>query len=179
MAEKNRLSDMARGATEVNLRFTASLLNLSRDYLRTMRDTLMEKAAPEDADDGSEPQPVGDVPMLIAGRRGETGNAAFTVSNASKRDGAVTLECRGEFGGAKVETDPQKLEMKSGEVATVRVLAGFDASLPLGEDVAGSVVIPELDRTVARFVLRRLPDRPASRKKRGTKKKVSRRKKAG
>ncbi|HZD52536.1 MAG TPA: hypothetical protein VE175_05775 [Woeseiaceae bacterium] len=162
MTRRTRLTDMARGATEVNLRYTASLLNLSRDYLRALGDTLMNP----DAEEGSAAAKHesargrrGTVALIIAGRRGEIGNAAFSISNVSGKEGSVSVVCRGEFGKASVWPDPERLVLGNGDEAILRVLAKFDDSIPVDEDLRGNVYLPELDKEVAEFVVRRLPDK--------------------
>lgn len=172
MANKSKLSDMARGATEVNLRYTATLLTLSKDYLRALSDSLMTNLNDEEPDIAGQRTTRNrpkSAPLIVAGRKGEVGNAAFSISNTSGRDGSVTVSCRGDFGGAKVWTDPQKLSLKNGDQATLRILAEFDNSIPVGEDQPGNVYLPELNMQVAEFVIRRLPD-PAKTKTRQTKK---------
>lgn len=167
MANNNRLSDMARGATEVNLRFTASLLNLSKDYLKAISEAVTKEFTNADSDtDATGDAGQRTVPLVIAGRRGDLANAAFSVSNSSKTDGAVAVVIQGEFGKTQVTVEPDELVLKSGESTTVRILAKIDESLSIDEDKHGSIVLPELDLQVVEFVVRRLPELPVKKKKR-------------
>jgi hypothetical protein len=182
--KNSRLSDIIKGATEVNMRYSATLLNLSKDYLKAFSEALSEDRQTVDKPEG-EPQPPQEQPksapekeataarslLLLAGRKGEKANAAFAVNNTSQMSGSVNLEVVGDFPGCKVVTDPEVLSLKNGEGCIIRILADIGARTPVDTDHPGSVVIPELGITIADFVIRRLPDLVA-------KKKTVRRKKA-
>lgn len=175
MADNIKLSDIARNVTEVNLRYSASVLNLAKDYLQVMKDAVM--VVPDEDEAGANiKRPAASAPLLVAGRKGEIANAALSVNNKAGRDGKVMVTCRGDFGRAKVWADPETLEIKNGTQATVRVMAKIDTSLPVDEDVPGDLFIPELNKKIADFVVRRLPDAPAPRKT-AAKKKTTRKKK--
>ncbi|RDH84490.1 MAG: hypothetical protein DIZ80_03150 [endosymbiont of Galathealinum brachiosum] len=175
--DKNRLSDLIRGATKVNLNYSASLLNLSKDYIKEMSDTITNESFYNESrngskDDSEKPDQTTTperVPLIVAGRKGEMANAAFAVNNTSGMGGTVTLQVKGEFSGAKVVSDPETLSLDVGESAIVRVLVKIDNNLKENTDYPGVVVIPELGLKVTEFVVRRLPE---LKKDKGSNKKV-------
>lgn len=154
MAERT-LSGAIRNASAVNLKYSADLLNLGRDYVRAFTAALSEEAAQPDAG-GAAPRP----PLLLAGRAGETANAAFAIGNNGKLKGTLTLSVLGDFGDSKVSVEPERLAFDEaggeGEI-TVRILAKIGRKTEAGADATGSVVIPELDHKVTDFVVRKLP----------------------
>lgn len=173
-----RLGDIIKSATEVNLRYSASALNLSKDYLKAFARAVTNEDTPEQPDNkepeaGPEPGPEPGPgtksesrrpPLIVAGRRGDVANAAFAVNNTSQMSGTVTLQAVGDFADTKVSVDPETLTLKNGEGAIIRVLASIGNKTPVDVDHPGMVVIPELGLQVAEFVVRRLADPPAKKK---------------
>jgi hypothetical protein len=170
-----RLGDIIKSATEVNLRYSASALNLSKDYLKAFARAVTNESPPEGPDDQEEaaagpepgPRPSSETrraPLIVAGRTGDTANAAFAVNNTSQMSGTVTLQAVGDFAGTKVTVDPETLTLKNGEGAIIRILAAIGKQTPVDVDHPGIVVIPELGLQIAEFMVRRLPDPPAKKK---------------
>jgi hypothetical protein len=169
-----RLGDIIKSATEVNLRYSASALNLSKDYLKAFARAVTNEDTPEQPEDREPeagPEPGSGTksesrrpPLIVAGRRGDVANAAFAVNNTSQMSGTVTLQAVGDFADTKVSVDPETLTLKNGEGAIIRVLASIGNKTPVDVDHPGMVVIPELGLQVAEFVVRRLADPPAKKK---------------
>lgn len=161
---ENRLSDIIKNATAVNLRYSADLLNLSKDYFKAFTEALIQKdddKVATDAPQDSKPEPKR-IPLVVAGAKGETAHAAFAVTNTSNMEGTVTMKVRGEFAGAKVRVEPERLSLKNGEGAIIRILATIGDQVPVNEKHPGVVVVPELGMQVAEFVVCRLPDPPSN-----------------
>ena len=150
MADR-KLSQTIRNASAVNLKYSADLLNLGRDYVRAF------SAALTNPESGGKPEPAR-APLLLAGRTGETANAAFAISNSGKISGTVTLQLTGDFADTQISVDPERIsfdEDKSDRV--VRILAVIGSKTEVGRDYAGTILIPELDHRITHIVLRKLP----------------------
>lgn len=157
--DKNRLTSIIKSATKVNLDFSATLLNLSKDYLRAMNEAVVKDSSASTQDDSvTKPESSRRTPLIVSGRKGEVANASIAVNNTSGISGTVTFQIVGEFSKARVETDPATLSLNVDESTIVRVLAHIDTSLEVNKDYAGVVMIPELGLKLTDFVVRRLPD---------------------
>jgi hypothetical protein len=152
----NKLSDTIRNASTVNMRYTARLLNLGREYVKAFSDALVAGAS--DAENGGSGKKPG-APLLLAGRTGETANAAFSVSGGASLPSTLTLKVNGEFGDTKVWVEPETLSLQEGKAEITRILARIGKKTEPNTDFAGEVVIAEMNRKVTDFVLRKLPDR--------------------
>lgn len=166
--ESAKLSDLVKNAVKVNLNYSASLLTLSKEYIKAMTDALSN---------GTTDQPEANaptrIPLIIAGRAGEKGNATFAVHNTSGIRGSISLQIQGDFEGVELDVDPAKLDLDVDANELVRILATFTSKAPIEKDMAGVVIIPELGLRVAEFVVRRLADKPEAVKKRAATKKSS------
>lgn len=155
----NRITDLLKGAVELNLRYTSTLLHLSKDYLKDATVVLMqapEPAAAPAGDGGA--APPSRPPLLIVGHAGEIGNAAFAISNPSDRDMNIHLVVQGELSEPVVSLEPADLTLKPGQNAIVRILALMDDKLPVDRDHVGAVVAPGLIHQGMPFIVRRLAD---------------------
>ncbi len=151
-----KLTDLLKGALELNLRYTSTLLHLSRDYLKDANEVVRrEPAAPAPP---AEPAPAQRPPLLVAGRAGELANGAFAINNPTDKEMNVHLVVQGELGEPHVRVDPERITLQPGAGAIVRVLAAIDARLPVDRDHVGSVVAPGLSSQGVPFIVRRLPD---------------------
>jgi len=176
----SRVTELLKGAVELNLRYTSTLLHLSKDYLKDANVVLKRgpEPAPSADDGGTAPTPR--PPLLIVGRAGETGNGAFAINNPSDREMNVHLVVQGELDERTVSVDPARLVLKPNESTIVRILARIDDKLPVDHDHVGSVVAPGLTNQGVPFIVRRLPDAngggdtatPASPKARGRRSKT-------
>jgi hypothetical protein len=150
MADR-KLSQTIRNASAVNLKFSADLLNLGRDYVRAF------SAALTNPDSAPKPEPVR-APLLLAGRSGDTANAAFAISNSGKISGTVTLQVTGDFGDTQIRVDPERVSFDDDTSdRVVRIIAVIGSKTEVGRDYAGTVLIPELDHRITHIVLRKLP----------------------
>lgn len=148
-----KFSNTIRSASAVNLKYSAELLNLARDYVRAFGTAI---AAPE-PDEESKATPSR-APLLLAGRAGETANAAFALSSSGKLSGTVTLQVTGSFEDSVVTVEPERLSFTEDGEKIVRILAKIGKKMPAENDFIGSVIIPELDHRITNFVLRKLGD---------------------
>lgn len=151
MADR-KLSNTIRGASAVNLRYSAELLNLARDYVRDFADAVTAPARDEPDTPRSRPT------LLLAGRAGEVANAAFALNGSGKIKGVVTLKVEGEFADSEVRVEPERLSFDEEGEKIVRILARIGKEMPSGTDYPGAVVIPEFDHRITGFVLRKLGD---------------------
>jgi hypothetical protein len=149
MADR-KLSETIRTASSVNLRYSADLMNLARNYVRDFSAALTTPPADEPA-----PAPAG-APLLLAGKAGETANAAFAIRNSGKLTGTVTLQVTGDFADSKVTVEPERISFDEDGEKIVRILAVVGKKMESGKDFTGSVTIPELDHRITGFVLRKL-----------------------
>lgn len=150
MADR-KLSQTIRNASAVNLKYSADLLNLGRDYLRAFTAALTSPGP------AGKPEPSR-APLLLAGRTGDTANAAFAISNSGKITGAVTLQVTGDFADTQITVEPERISFdddKSDRV--VRIIAVLGSKTEVDRDYTGTVLIPELDHRITNFVLRKLP----------------------
>jgi len=170
--ESAKLSDLVKNAVKVNLNYSASLLTLSKEYIKAMTDALSNGVV-EQPDKPTGTSAPTRIPLIIAGRAGETGNATFAVHNTSGIRGSISLQIQGDFEGINLEVDPAKLDLEVDANELVRILATFTSKAPVEKDMTGVVMIPELGLRVAEFVVRRLADKPATVKKRAAPKKSS------
>jgi hypothetical protein len=157
----SRVTDLLKGAVELNLRYTSTLLHLSKDYLKDANIVLTRGPAPTPA-----PTTIGSdaaaaaarAPLLVVGRAGDTGNGAFAINNPSDREMNVHLVVQGELDEPTVSVEPARLTLKAGEGAIVRILARINDRLAVDHDFIGSVVAPGLTNQGVPFIVRRLPD---------------------
>ena len=155
----SRVTDLVKGALELNLRYTSTLLHLSKDYLKDANEVLKrEPAAPAPPPDAP---PAQRPPLLVVGRAGELANGAFAINNPTEREIDVHLVVQGELDERHVRVEPARLKLKAGESAIVRILASIDQKLPVDRDHVGSVVAPGLSNQGVPFIVRRLADATA------------------
>lgn len=153
----SRVTDLLKGAVELNLRYTSTLLHLSKDYLKDANEVLSRPApapAPTPAPDAPAPERP---PLLVVGRAGETANAAFAINNPTDKDMAVHLVVQGDVGD-RVGVDPARFTLKAGAGTIVRILARIDERLEAERDHVGSVVAPGLASQGVPFIVRRIAD---------------------
>jgi hypothetical protein len=152
----SRVTDLIKGAVELNLRYTSTLLHLSKDYLKDAGVVLTrdEAPAPAPAPAPGQPRP----PLLLAGRRGDLANAAFAINNPGDKDISVHLLVQGELGDERVKLDPARFSLAAGGSTIVRIVVAIDDKLEAERDHHGSVVAPGLSSQGVPFIVRRLAD---------------------
>ena len=156
----SRVTELLKSAVELNLRYTSTLLHLSKDYLKDANGVIAREVAPTPAP-APDPPPAQRPPLLVVGRSGEVANGAFAINNPGEREIAVHLVVQGEVDERHVQVEPARLSLKPGEGAIVRILARIDEKLPLEQDLPGAVVAPGLSSQGVPFIVRRLADLPA------------------
>ncbi len=149
----SRAADLLKNAVELNLKYTSTLLHLSKDYLKDASNVITRETTPPAPPPGPAPRP----PLLIVGRSGDTGNAAFAINNPGDKDRSVHLVVQGDLGDDRVKLDPSRFALKPGEQAIVRILVPFDDRLPENQDQIGQVVAPGFSNQGVPFIVRRLP----------------------
>lgn len=157
----SRVTDLLKGAVELNLRYTSTLLHLSKDYLKDANIVLTRGAAPTLAPTTNgidAPAAPARVPLLVVGRAGDIGNGAFAINNPGDREMNVHLVVQGELAEPTVSVEPARLTLKPGKAAIVRILARIDDRLAVDRDFSGSVAAPGLTNQGVPFIVRRLPD---------------------
>lgn len=150
-----RITDLIRNAVELNLRYTSTLLHLSKDYLKDVNGIIATQT--RGGNGGAQPSP-GPAPLLLAGRRGETANAAFPLNNTTGRDMQVSLVVQGEFDAGQIKLEPATLKLAKDEQAIVRIFATIDEKMPVGQDRVGAIAAPGASSQAIGFIVRRLPD---------------------
>lgn len=169
--DNSKLSELVKSAVKVNLQYSASLLDLSKDYIKSMGTALSSGVATEreqtspEANTQTQDKTSARIPLIVAGRAGETANATFAVHNTSGIKGTVSMQFNTEFEGVSLEVEPSELTLDVGGSEFVRILAKITNKTAIDTDMPGFVLIPELGIKVAEFVVRRLPDKQASKKK--------------
>ncbi len=156
----SRMTELLKGAVELNLRYTSTLLHLSKDYLKDANVVLTRDPpapAPTSPDGPATPRP----PLLIVGRSGEVANGAFAINNPGEREMQVHLVVQGEVDERHVRVEPSRFTLKAGEGAIVRILATIDEKLPAEQDLPGAVVAPGLSNQSVPFIVRRLANAPS------------------
>lgn len=149
----HRLSNTVRNASAVNLKYSADLLNLARDYVRAFSAALTTPG-----EETETKAPTRGAPLLLAGRAGETANAAFALSSSGKLTGTVTLQVTGSFEDSEVRVEPDRISFAEEGDKIVRILAKVGKKMPANTDFAGAVIISELDHRITQFILRKLGD---------------------
>lgn len=150
-----KLSKTIRSASAVNLRYSADLLNLGREYIKAFSSALTQ--SDDDPEPGTPKKPAPSPPLLLAGHAGETANAAFMLNGSSKTAGTISLQVSGDFADSKVSIDPQSVALDSKGEKVIRIIARIGRKMPADVDHIGTVTIPEMDHQITQFVLRKLP----------------------
>ncbi len=153
----SRITDLLKEAVEMNLRYTSTLLNLAKDYLKDANGLMTRPLNTERNTERSSPV-APPPPLLIVGRAGETGNGAFVINNPIDREIKVKLVVQGELDESSIRIDPTEIILRQGENAIVRIIAQISDNLPVDRDHLCSVVAPGLASQGIPFIVRRLPD---------------------
>lgn len=149
----SRVTDLLKGAVELNLRYTSTLLHLSKDYLKDAGAVISRDDVPAPAPG---PTPAPRAPLLIAGKSGDLANGAFAINNPSEREINVHLLVQGELGDDRVRLDPARFSLQPGAGTVVRILMPIDDKLEVERDYPGTVVAPGLAAQGVPFIVRRL-----------------------
>ena len=168
---KERIIDVIKSATEVNLRYSAITLKLAREYIKELDGLVREKVAGTDSDRSNgataEPAPERRPPILLVAQAGAEATGAFVLNNAAEADLNVALIVQGELGPARAELVPASFVIPPADSAVVQLKVKVTEGMEVGRDYVGAVVAPGLSAPAIEFVVRRLPGesppKPASR----------------
>jgi hypothetical protein len=153
----SRVTDLLKSAVELNLRYTSTLLHLSKDYLKDAN-VVLTRDPPAPAPATTDAPVAQRAPLLVVGRSGDVANGAFAINNPGEREMQVHLVVQGEVDERHVRVEPSRFSLKAGEGVIVRILATIDNTLPSEQDLPGAVVAPGLSNQSVPFIVRRLAD---------------------
>ncbi len=151
----SRVIDLLRNTVALNLRYSSTLLYLSKDYLKDVSAVLAkttDQAAPQES------ETVVRAPLLIAGYTGDTATGAFALDNTSDREMRVQLVVQCELDARLLQVTPAVLDLKPGTGAVVRIIVKFDEAIDKDRDYRGFVTVPGLSNEGVPFIVRRLYD---------------------
>ena len=156
--------DMFKGAVALNLKYASTLVNLGKEYLEEVSKVVIAVASAQTSAQTSAQAPTaaGDAApavrpaLLVLGRSGETGNAAFALNNPSDKTIGVQLVVQGDLDDGVALLEPAQFSLKPGEQTLVRILVAFDERLPADQDRVAQVVAPGLSSQGVPFIVRRL-----------------------
>ena len=172
--------DMFKGAVALNLKYASTLVNLGKEYLEEVSKVVIAVASAQTSAQTSAQAPAlasalasaqasaqaptaaGDSApavqpaLLVLGRSGETGNAAFALNNPSDKTIGVQLVVQGDLDDGVALLEPAQFSLKPGEQTLVRILVAFDERLPADQDRVAQVVAPGLSSQGVPFIVRRL-----------------------
>ena len=173
---RDRMIEAIKGAAEVNLRYSAIVLKLAKEYVKELDGVVRNDAAPvaNGADQSvatSERRP----PILLVGQAGSEATGAFILNNTADTELNVGLVVQGELGPLEVTLDPARFVIAPGDSAVVQIRAKLNESMEIGRDHAGAVIAPGLAAQPITFVARRLPLQTPPKRPSGTKQKPPRR----
>ena len=141
---RERVIDLIKTATEVNLRYSAITLKLAREYIKefdgVVRDGVAGRPAPAEAQAEAPPAPERRPPILLVGRAGGEASGAFMLSNGADADLTVALVVQGDLGTVRAELVPASLVIAPGDSALVQLRVAITAEMEPGRDYAGAVV---------------------------------------
>jgi fructose-specific component phosphotransferase system IIB-like protein len=163
---KERIIDVIKSATEVNLRYSAITLKLAREYIKEFDGLVRDKVAGTDPDrpggDTGATAPERRPPILLVGAAGAEATGAFVLNNTAEADLNVALVVQGDLGPARAELVPATFVISPGGSAVVQLKVAIAEGMEAGRDYCGAVVAPGLSAPAIEFVVRRLPGDPPS-----------------
>jgi len=152
----NRLRSIVTDTVELNLRSAATLLDLSKGYVKAL-DGIIRGSGRTDDDAPARAAGQPRAPLLLAGEAGETASGAFVLNNPSANNLSLTFAVQGELSGDDVRIVPPSLTLNAGEEAVIRIAVALTAKLDEGRDYRGMVAVPGLANHILDFIVRRLP----------------------
>ncbi|HET9640764.1 MAG TPA: hypothetical protein VFP12_16335 [Allosphingosinicella sp.] len=163
---KDRIIDIIKSATEVNLRYSAVTLKLAREYIKEFDGLVRDKVAGIDPDrpigETGAPAPERRPPILLVGVAGTQATGAFVLNNTAEADLNVALVLQGDLGPARAELVPATFVIAPGASAVVQLKVTIAEAMEVGRDYGGAVIAPGLSAPAIEFVVRRLPGDPPS-----------------
>jgi fructose-specific component phosphotransferase system IIB-like protein len=174
---RERIVDLLKNATAVNLRYSAVTLKLAREYIKELDGVVRHGVAGgEDSDQPSTaPTPGRRASILLVGQTGTQATGAFILNNTADADLTVALVVQGELGPVETELVPASLVIGPGDSAVVQLKVTMTDAMEIGRDYGGAVVAPSLAAQPVEFVVRRLPDEAPAKRTRKAKARPDRR----
>lgn len=152
MAEQ-KLSKTIRAASAVNLRYSADLLNLGRDYLKAFSTALTQ---PDDQETATPEPSTARPPLLLAGHAGETAHAAFAINGTANMDSDLIFRIDGDFADSKLSVEPKRIPAGLDGQQIVRISGKIGPKTETDKDYVGGVIIEGVEHRVTDFVLRKM-----------------------
>jgi hypothetical protein len=153
------LKNGVRQLALLNLRFYSSLVDLSRNYLDTLKNAIelggVTSAPPLRQ---SEAPPPAAPPLLLAARAGERAQGAFAIVNNLQQTVDAAVQVTGDIDPTKLQLSPQDATLAPGEQLVVRMSVAIDDAMVVGRDLHAAVSIPGLGSRAIAIVVRRLAD---------------------
>lgn len=155
---RDKLVGVFKEAAEINLRYSAVVLRLAREYVKEFDGVLRGTEASEKPEtDGNPPQNNEQrSPLLLAAAAGKEATAAFVLNNTSAAELPVKLVVEAEMAAATPEIEPTAFTIPGNQSAVAQLKLRIDPRLDLGRDYRGVVLAPSLSAEPIDFVVRRL-----------------------
>ena len=150
---RNRLVGVAKGAVDLNLRYSAAVVDLATRYLGDLGDVVRQRWQDGPVASGRPRR----APILLVGQLGERPSGAFAVSNSGDREVSVQLSVMSQAPTEDVSVEPSTLTLAPGAGAFVQVSAAITEQLDENRDYALTVLAPGIAGDGVDFVVRRLP----------------------
>jgi hypothetical protein len=158
-----RVTDILKGAVEMHLRYTATIVNLATGYVSDLGELLRDGAASPasgvvtQAAEGPAPtQPTRRPPILLVGQLDEEVSGAFALNNTTGIDLSVNLAVQGDIDPTLAEVIPSVLKLAAGAGTFVRLKVRITGALAENRDYRAAVFAPDLPVPPVEFVVRRL-----------------------
>jgi hypothetical protein len=154
-----RLKDVVRDAALLNIRFYASVVDMSRDLLQSLKVAIEDSGrTPSGPVRNVSPTGPATPPLILAARAGEHAEGAFVVVNNLQLPVTATIEVAGDIDRDKIRISPQGKMLAPGEQFAVHISVKIDETLEMGRDRHATIAIPGLASRSIPFIVRRLPD---------------------
>ena len=135
---RDRIIDLVKAATEVNLRYSAIALKLAKEYVKEF-DVIVRNGATANAGTrGSEDVPADKAaperrppPILLVGEAGSEASGAFVLNNMAETELSVTLALQGDPGPVRAKLVPAALTIAPAASAVVQIRVAITEKLEL------------------------------------------------
>jgi hypothetical protein len=155
---RDRIVGVLKGATEVNLRYSAIALNLARQYVKEFDGVVRGGVAPDTGDEAPPDKGKRRPPIFLVGEAGTEAGGAFVLNNTADAELTVRLVVQGEIEPVQVRIVPDSLVIAPRDSAVVQLRVPITDAMEVGRDYAGAVVALSLASDPIEFIVRRLAD---------------------
>jgi len=160
MAEiTDRLVDIIKGAVEMNLRYTATVVSLATGYVSEMGDMIRERAGASSRTEApsESKSPPRRSPILLVGQLNEEVTGTFALNNTTNQEFSVDLVVEGELDPSVTTLTPKMVKLAPGAGTFVHLKVRITDALVENRNYRMSVLVPDLAAPRVDFVVRRLP----------------------